>query len=182
MPLPNPYLPGTAFGLPASCMVHRLANIATDKLRCGENCRIDAFVTITGDVTLDDCVHIGTGAIILGGGGLVQIGTGTSISPGAKIFSATEAVDAPLTSNPQCQERAFKSGAVHIGSFCVIGAGSVVLPRAIIIDEAVVGALSLVPFGRTLGFGGVFAGIPVRFIKPRQVVNRLKSLLTRPSA
>jgi len=174
MPLPEAYLNGDQFGLPASCKVHRLANIATDKLRCGENCRIDAFVTITGDVWLGAAVHLSTGCGIWGGYG-VRIGTGTSVSPGAKIFSATEDVGSELTSNPQLPGRAFKSGEVLIGNFCVIGAGSVVLPRSCIGHETVVGALSLVG-GCYIGSQGVYAGIPVRFIKHRTPVNRLQSL------
>jgi len=175
MPLPEAYLNGDQFGLPASCKVHRLANIATDKLHCGEHCRIDAFVTITGDVRLGAAVHLGTGCGIWGGYG-VRIGTGTSISPGAKIFSATEDVGSVLKSNPQLPGRAFKWVKVRIGAFCVIGSGTVLLPGSVIGHEVVIGALSLVKGDIDIDSGGVYAGSPVRFIKHRTPVNRLLSL------
>src|SRR3990167_5478798 len=143
------------YGLSASTLVHKLANIATDSLKCGDNCRIDAFVTITGDVTLGDRVHIGTGACLFGTHG-ITIGDGASISPGAKIFSASEDVDSDLVSNPQVMNRSFLHGAVIIGRLAVIGANSVVLPNSCIGDETVVGAMSLVPAGASLGRSGVY--------------------------
>src|SRR3990167_2373581 len=89
MSLHDDYFSGLYFGLPVSVHVHKLANIATDHLKCGEHCRIDAFVTITGNVTLGDRVHIGTGACLFGTHG-ITIGDGASISPGAKIFRSEE--------------------------------------------------------------------------------------------
>src|SRR3990167_5686918 len=129
-------------GLLASSLVHKSANIATTQLKCGKYCRIDAFVTITGDVTLGDYVHVGVGACLFGTHG-ITIGDGVSISPGAKIFSASEDVDSELVSNPQVMTRNFLHGAVRIGRLAVVGANSVVLPGASIGDESVVGALSL---------------------------------------
>ena len=169
MPLPKDYVAGGQYpywGLPATCKVHQSANIATNMLKAGENCRIDAFVTITGDVTLGNCVHIGVGAVILGGYG-VTIGDGASVSPGAKIFTASEDVNADLTSNPQLPERAAVSGPVHVGRHSVIGAGSVILPCATIGRQTVIGALSLVLAGDYVPDGCVYGGIPIRFLKMR---------------
>src|SRR3990167_5532030 len=129
------------YGLPASTLVHKSANIATTQLKCGKHCRIDAFVTITGDVTLGDYVHIGVGACLFGTHG-ITIGEGASISPGAKIFSASEDVGSELVSNPQVMNRDFLHGAVTVGRLAVVGANSVVLPGAFIGSEIVVGAMS----------------------------------------
>jgi acetyltransferase-like isoleucine patch superfamily enzyme len=165
----NPYLSGALFGLPASCEVHQAANIA-GRLRCGERCRIDAFVTITGDVLLGDGVHIGNGAALFGTYG-IEIGTGTSISPGAMLFSASENPRSPFTSNPQAETRDAITGPIKIGRRCVIGAGSVVLPEVVVEDEVVVGALSLVRDEDSPLVGGlVYGGTPLRRLCIREAV------------
>ena len=159
------------YGLPTSTLVHKFANIATTSLKCGKNCRIDAFVTITGDVTLGNRVHIGTGACLFGTHG-ITIGDGASISPGAKIFSASEDVTSDLVSNPQVENRYTLNGAVDIGRLAVIGANSVVLPGAFISDESVVGALSLVKGGQWIGHRDIVVGVPSRYIRARTRVNK----------
>lgn len=164
---PMNYAAGSAYGLPESCRVHRLANIA-GRLRAGENCRIDAFTTITGDVRIGERVHIGTGAAIFGTGG-VTIGDGTSVSPGAKIFSATEDPESGLASNPMLDPRYARTAPVIIGARAVIGANSVVLPGICVGDDTLVGALSLV--NATLPAGWICAGVPAGLLrrKPRQM-------------
>ena len=168
------FLPGTEFGLPASTLVHRWANIA-GKLTCGEHCRIDAFVTITGDVTLGDRVHIGAGAALFGTAG-ITIMDGTSVSPGAKIFSASEDVHSVLVSNPQVWERAVVSGAVRIGKCSVIGANAVVLPGVIVGHGTVVAALTVVPSGRVIEDHTVVLGPGARTVMPRELVNVKRAL------
>ena len=163
------FRPGTKLGLPASTLVHRWANI-TGTLMCGEHCRIDAFVTITGTVELGDRVHIGAGAALFGTAG-IKIMDGTSISPGAKIFSASEDVHSVLVSNPQALERATVSGAVRVGKCSVVGANAVVLPGVIVGHGAVVAALTVVPFGRTVEDHTVVMGVGARTIMPRELVN-----------
>ena len=168
------YLPGTDFGLPASTLVHRWANIA-GTLTCGEHCRIDAFVTITGTVGLGDRVHIGAGAALFGTAG-IKIGSGTSISPGAKVFSASEDVHSVRVSNPQALDRATVSGAVRVGKCSVIGANAVVLPGVIVGHGSVVAALTVVPSGRVVEDHTVVLGPGARIIMPRELVNVKRAL------
>ena len=168
------YLPGTEFGLPASTLVHRWANIA-GTLTCGEHCRIDAFVTITGAVELGDRVHIGGGAALFGTAG-IKIMDGTSISPGAKIFSVSENVRSVRVSNPQALDRATVSGAVRVGKCSVIGANAVVLPGVIVGHGSVVAALTVVPSGRVIEDHTVVFGQGARIIVPRELVDTKRAL------
>ena len=168
------YLPGTEFGLPASTLVHRWANIA-GTLTCGEHCRIDAFVTITGTVELGDRVHIGAGAALFGTEG-IKIGSGTSISPGAKIFSASEDVRSVRVSNPQALDRAAVRGAVRVGKCSVIGANAVVLSGVIVGHGSVVAALTVVPSGRVVEDHIVVMGPGARIVVPRELVDTKRAL------
>lgn len=145
-----------------------MANIA-GKITAGENCRIDAFVTITGNLKLGKNVHIGTGACIFAAAG-VEIGDGSTISPGTKIFTGTDDVTVPYVSNPQVKERKFHVKPVKIGSYVTIGANAIVVPGAVIGDDVQVGCLSMVR--GNLDSESVYAGIPATRIKDRVKVIR----------
>ncbi len=145
--------------------IHHLANVAGD-LKMGENCRIDAFVTITGDVTLGDNVHIGTGACLFGAHRII-IGNGVSISPGAKLFTATEDMKAEFPSNPQLPQRCVQSGTISVYEYAVVGANAVVLPNVHIGKRAQVGALSLV--NKSVQDDSIVAGIPIKTIGSRRL-------------
>ena len=147
-------------------LVHRLANLVGDGIRLGTGTRIDAFVTITGRVTIGRMVHISTGASILGGSGC-EIGDFSGLSPGARVFTATEDVSGDWIMHPTvpAHVRRARSAFVSIGRHCTVGANSVLLPGAFLPDGAVVGALSLVK--TELPEWSISAGVPARFIRAR---------------
>lgn len=145
-------------------MIHPLANIA-GKVTVGEGSRIDAFVTITGRVTIGRNVHISTGACIFGGEG-VEIGDYSAVSVQAKIFTATEDLSGESFVNPTVKhDRNPRTAPISIGRHCVVGAGSVLLPGAKFHDGACCGALSLVK--EPLASWSIYAGTPARYIKAR---------------
>lgn len=145
-------------------MIHKLANIASDYVSFGTNCRVDAFVTITGNVRIGNDVHIGNGVAIFGTHGVI-IGDGVSLSPGCKIFTATDDPSLEMVTNPQLDDKCGLIGQVSIGDYSSIGSNAVVLPGVTIEDEVQVGALSLVK--TSLRRNGVYAGIPAKWIKGR---------------
>lgn len=123
-------------------------------------------MTITGTVRLGDDCHLSTGCGIWGAAG-VEMGTGCALSPGAKVFTATEDVDSGYVSSHAQSglHRAVKSGPVKFGDFVVIGANSVVLCDLEIGDQVQVGALSLVT--ESLPSQGIYVGSPARFLRAR---------------
>lgn len=145
-------------------LVHKLANIVGN-VEIGQCSRIDAFVTITGNVRLGKKVHISTGACIFGGEG-VEIGDYSGLSPGVKVFTSTEDLSGDSFMHPTSEKnRTPQSSPVFIGKHCTIGANSVVLPGSYLHDGSCVGALSLVK-GTLFGWA-VYAGIPVKKLKDR---------------
>lgn len=174
----SPYLSGVNWGWPDTVKVHRLANIVGDRIKVGEHSRIDAFTTITGNVTIGARVHISTGACIFGTDG-VTIGDGCSLSPGAKIFTATDDIRSDLLSGPQLAERYAKRKSVKIGAFSVIGANSVVLPGAEIGDEVQIGSLAVVR--SIIADGEVWIGAPAHFLCKRVKVDRAKMMGAIPA-
>lgn len=161
------FVRGDTFGLHKSVLVHHSANIVGD-FDCGENCRIDGNVTITGNVRLGRNVHIATGARLFGGS-VITIGDHSGIGPGCTLLTAMDdpnADELALHAGSEL-ERATFEGPILIGKYSIFGAHCVILPRAIIRDEVIVGALSLVSAGETLMAGRVYAGIPVRELRNR---------------
>lgn len=122
----------------------------------GENARIDAYVTITGDVSLGKDIHIGTGCCIFGGGG-VSIGDGTGISPGVKMFTSSDG-------NPQVPHES-TNAPITIGKNCLIGTNSVIMPGAVIGDGAKIGALSLVK--GVVPAGALYGGVPAKPLRKK---------------
>ena len=145
--------------------VHRLANLAGN-VTLGVGTRVDAFVTITGNVKIGRFCHISTGACIFGGAGF-SMGDYSGLSAGVKVFTATEDVSGDSMMNPCAPEkyRAPIIAPIRVGDHCVVGANSVLLPGADLPDGAVVGALSLVK--AQLSAWAIYAGVPARFIKSR---------------
>lgn len=163
------YLSGLEWNWDESVLVHRLALIVGTHVRVGRYSRIDAFTVITGDVTLGERVHIGTGAHIYGSYG-VSMGECCSLSPGAKIFTATDDVNSPYLANPLLLTRQGKTGPVRIGAYSVIGSNSVVLPNVSIGDEVQIGSNSSVT--KSIPAGQVWGGSPATYIKIRCPIDR----------
>lgn len=148
----------------AGASVHRLANVAPS-VSIGRGSRVDAFVTITGDVEIGHHVHISTGACIFGGAG-VRIGDYSAISVQAKIFTATEDLSGASFVNPTVDhDRDPITASIDIGRHCVLGAGSVLLPGARMYDGACLGALSMAK--EPVAAWSIYAGAPARYLKAR---------------
>ena len=151
-------------------LVHRLANLVGN-IRVGEGTRIDAFVTITGDVEIGKYTHIGLNCSLLGGAG-IEIGDYVGISPGVRIFSGTEDVSGEWVTNPTVSEdlRNPKLSRIVIADHCFIGANSVVLPGTEMGEGAGLGAISLakhelLPWSIYAGCPALFRGVRTQGVK-----------------
>ncbi len=113
--------------------------------------------------------HLSTGSSVFAAYG-VEMGDGCALSPGAKIFTATDDITSEYLASFDggLEPRGMKSGFVKIGNYVVIGANSVVLPSVYIGDQVQVGALSLV--NRGLDSNGVYVGAPAKWIKNRMAL------------
>ncbi|HEY7727159.1 MAG TPA: DapH/DapD/GlmU-related protein [Candidatus Eisenbacteria bacterium] len=84
---------------------------------------------------------------------LLEIGDGTFIGGDAVVIGHLG------------EDGLLKIRPVRIGKRCVVGQSSVVFPGATMEDGSVLGALSLLPKGRTLPAGTVWGGSPLREIR-----------------
>ena len=143
-----------------------------EKLSLGDQVRIDDFCILSGDITLGSYIHISAYTAIYGSLGVVMEDY-SGLSPRVTLFSAMDDFGGDYLINPMVDKRytLVSGGCIHIRRYVQVGAGSIVFPGTEIAEGSVVGAMSLV--NRSLPGWGIYAGIPVRFLKERQ-----KGLLT----
>ena len=87
-----------------------------------------------------------------------------TLSQGVKIYSQTDDYSgkSPTGLFVKNKDQNYKKGKVKIGSFSIIGSGTVILPEITIAKKCSIGALSLV--NKNLSKSGVYAGIPCKKI------------------
>lgn len=133
------------------------------------------FVERPENVALGDHVRINVNCM-LQAHARIEIGAFTMIGANCLI----------VTANHDVAKRGFAAfdtqfhRPVTIGRHCWLGAGVTVLPGVTIGDEAVVGAGSTVT--QDLPPGGIYAGSPARFIRPRPRDGKAEPTIDQPAS
>ncbi|QOC22520.1 gamma carbonic anhydrase family protein [Wenzhouxiangella sp. AB-CW3] len=135
--------------------------------RIGRHVWIDPAATVIGDVELGDDVSIWPGAVLRGDVNRITVGHRTNIQDGS-ICHVTH--DGPYTPGGEPlvlgEDITVGHGAVlhacRIGDRCLIGMSALVLDGAVIEDDVMLAAGSLVSPGKTLKSGWLYRGQPAR--------------------
>lgn len=139
--------------------------------RLGERVFIDRNATVIGDVEIGDDSSVWPFAVIRGDMHRIRIGQRTSIQDGS-ICHITHAGPFnpegwPLTIGNDCT---IGHGVIlhgcTLGNRILVGMRSTVMDGAIIPDDVVIGANSLVPPGKVLESGFLYTGSPARPVRP----------------
>ncbi len=156
-----------------------------EHLIVGEDSIIDDFCYISTRLTIGRGTHIASGCSIAGGARfLCRIGDFCSLSSGVKVWCASnDFVNDLIAIVPDGIDTQAVEGDVEIGSYSGVGANSVILPNNRLPEGTAIGALSLVPAGFAFEPWTVYAGIPIRPIRPRnrQRVMEQMRRLTAPA-
>jgi acetyltransferase-like isoleucine patch superfamily enzyme len=144
----------------------------------GEDAIVDDYCYFSTRVRIGCCTHIASGCSVAGGiDRSFVIGDFCSLSSGVKIWCASDDfVNDLVTIIPSDLENVkthLISGDVTLGDYTAVGCNSVVMPKNNIPEGTVVGALSYVPPGFVFEPWSVYAGIPLRLIRPRNRDNVL---------
>jgi galactoside O-acetyltransferase len=157
--------------------ISRRAVIASPSaLFLGDSIRIDAFCSVIGreEVRIANHCHIGT-SVSLSATAPISIGAYSGIASGCRLFTADDDYSGGFLTGPTAPAETTNvaTAPIEIGSYCVIGANSIVLPGTVLEDGTVVGALSLAR-GRYEGWR-VYGGVPARMLKERsrELLNKL---------
>lgn len=134
----------------------------------GDDCIIDDFTYISTAMELDRFVHIAAGCKVIGGRSCkVRMGSFSTLAPNVILSAGSDDYGGGIATPfvPAEYKGNAKYGDITIGRHCIVGSGSVLLPKVTLADGASVGALSLVK--RDLKLWTLYAGIPARALGPR---------------
>jgi acetyltransferase-like isoleucine patch superfamily enzyme len=138
----------------------------------GEYSIVDDYCYFSTRVRIGRCSHIASGCSIAGGEHMqFAIGDFSSLSSGVRVWcTSDDFVNDLVTIIPPGVEQIkdhLIQGDVILGHYTAVGSNSVVMPRNQIPEGTVIGALSLVPVAFEFRPWSVYAGIPIRYLRPR---------------
>lgn len=135
--------------------------------RLGERNYIDPAATIIGDVELGDDCSVWPATVIRGDMHKIRIGQRTSVQDGS-VLHITHASDYnpggwPLTiGNDVTIGHNVTLHGCTLGNCILVGIGSTVMDGAVVEDNVIIGAGTLVPPGKTLKSGHLYVGSPCK--------------------
>lgn len=142
-----------------------------DTPRLGKRVLIDPSAVVLGDVELGDDVSVWPCAVVRGDMHRIRIGARTSVQDGS-VLHITHASDFnpggwPLTigADVTIGHNVTLHGCT-LGDRILVGMGAVVMDGAVVEDEVIIAAGTLVTPGKTLESGYLYAGSPVRQVRP----------------
>ena len=137
----------------------------------GQRVMVDPSSVIIGDVRVADDVSIWPLVAIRGDVNYVAIGTRSNIQDGSVLHVTHQSSGNPegnpllIGEDVTVGHKAMLHGCT-IGNRVLVGMGSILLDGAIIEDDVMIGAGSLVPPHKTLVKGYLYLGSPVKQIRP----------------
>lgn len=146
----------------------------------GQHSIIDDFCYFSTKVKIGKFSHIASSCSIAGGKDkLFDLGDFCSISSGVRVWcNSNDFVNDLIILKPDNISIGDKpiKGDVKIGNMCGIGANSVIMPDNNIPEGVSIGALSFVPPRFKFEPWSVYAGIPIKLVKPRNKENVMRQV------
>ncbi|MEM7655901.1 MAG: gamma carbonic anhydrase family protein [Bacteroidota bacterium] len=129
----------------------------------------DAFVagnaTIIGEVKIGAKSSIWFQAVLRGDVGAIQIGERTNIQDAAILHCTTGRTPTIVGNEVVVGHRAILHGC-QIEDQVLIGMGAIVLDEVVVPSQTIIAAGALVPEGKHLKSGWLYAGVPAKPLKP----------------
>jgi galactoside O-acetyltransferase len=129
--------------------ISRKASIySPEKLRIGDNVRIDDFCILSGDIQLGSYVHVAAYCALYGEQEKISIGDFAGLSARVLVYTfSDDYVFGSSLTNPTIPDKfkiKFDKGPVTLEKHVLVGAGSIIMPNTTIGIGAAIGALSFV--------------------------------------
>lgn len=150
-------------------LISRKASIySAANISIGDNVRIDDFCILSGDVTLHSNIHISAYCALYGAGYGIEICDFSGLSARCTVYAAMDDFSGEYLVGPvhNPSKTNVTGGKVLINRYVQVGAHALIFPKITIGEGSVVGAMSMV--NKDIASWGIYAGIPAKFIKPRE--------------
>jgi len=128
-----------------------------------ESAFVHPLATVTGNVFIGKDVYIGPGAALRGDWGSIEIQDGCNVQENCTLHMFP-GLSVLLKEGAHIGHGAIIHGAT-IGKNCLVGMNSVILDNAILEDECIVGALSMVKADERFPPRSLIVGNPAKIIK-----------------
>jgi len=131
---------------------------------------IDPTAVVLGDVELGDDVSVWPLTVIRGDMHRIRIGNRTSVQDGSVLHITHAGPFNPdgfpliIGDDVTIGHQAMLHGCT-LGSRILVGMGAMVMDGAVVEDDVIIGAGSLVPPGKTLKSGHLYVGRPVKEVR-----------------
>ena len=138
-----------------------------EKVKIGNNVRIDDFCILSGNIEIGNYVHIAAYTALYGKEG-IKISDFCGCSARCIIYSAVDDFSGEYMISPMVPKEYtnLTRGKVILEKYVQLGANTIVMPDVSIKEGTCVGAMSFVNKG--LEEWGIYAGIPCKKIKNRK--------------
>ncbi len=149
--------------------ISRKASIyGAEKIKIGNNVRIDDFCLLSGNVQLGSNIHIAAYVALFAGEYGIVMEDYTAISSRSVIYAVSDDYSGEYLTNPTVPEEYchIHGGMVTLKKHAIIGTGSTIMPGVTVGLGTAVGSMSLV--NKDLSEWGIYAGIPCKLIKKRK--------------
>lgn len=145
-----------------------------DSFVVGEGSIVDDYCYFSTKVEIGRYSHVAAGCHIAGGAARqFKLGDFSSLSAGVKVWCTSDDYvnDVVMIMPPGLDAEEIKehliSGDVTFGRCTAVGSNAVIMPNNTIPEGTTIGALSFVPAGFAFEPWSVYAGTPIRKIRPR---------------
>lgn len=151
-------------------MTQNIRNYLDTSPQIDSSCFIDPMCVIIGNVHLEKNVSVWPFAVIRGDVNAIRIGQNSNVQDHAMLHVSHKKADKPEGSPLIIGENVtighhVKLHGCTIGHRVLVGIGSIVLDDAIIEDDVMIGAGSLVPPNKRLESGYLYIGSPVKQVR-----------------
>ncbi|MCB0338058.1 MAG: gamma carbonic anhydrase family protein [Bdellovibrionales bacterium] len=128
----------------------------------------DAFVSpdawVIGDVTIKSLSSIFFTAVLRGDIEAIKIGERSNIQDGAILHTSTGLSPCIVGDQVTVGHRAILHGCT-VSNRCIVGMGATILDGALIEEDVIIGANSLVPMNKIIPRGSLAFGNPIRIVR-----------------
>jgi gamma-carbonic anhydrase len=144
--------------------------------RFGSNCFLAENAVVVGEVLMGDNCTVWFNAVVRGDVHSITIGNNTNIQDGAIIHCTYQKAKTIIGSNVSIAHNAIVHGCT-IEDNVLIGMGAIVMDDAVIGANSVIAAGAIVLPGTKVDPGSIYAGIPAKRVK--DISEEMKSVIER---